>query len=59
LCDRSHRAAAGDAARNVLAFGQGENPLRTTTDSRGDSTMTFQQQPNDYMVFANLTTNGM
>src|SRR5207245_5973476 len=37
LGDDPHRAAAGDSAGDVFAFGQGEYPPRTATSSRSDS----------------------
>jgi hypothetical protein len=59
LRDHSQRATAGNAARNILPFGQAERPPRTAADRRDDSTMTLQQKANDHMVFAHRTANSM
>src|SRR6185369_17955635 len=55
LRDRSQRAVAGDAAGDVLSFGQRENPPRTTMRDWRNATVTLQQKAHDHMVFAHRT----
>src|SRR5262245_52329371 len=57
LRDRSHRTAAGDAARDVLAFGKCERPPRTTTGGQSDPATSRQDQVNHYVVFTQGTAN--
>jgi len=57
LRDDPHRAAADDCTRDVFAFGQGEDPPRTTACGRRDPTMTCQNELNDYVVLTQSTAN--
>src|ERR1700688_229275 len=59
LGDDPHRAATGNSAGDVFAFGQGEYPLRTTTSKRSDPSVTRQQKLNDPMVLPEYATNRM
>jgi len=42
---------------DVFAFGQGEYPPRTATDSRNDPSVTRQQEMDDVLVLAERSTN--
>jgi hypothetical protein len=57
LSNDPQRAAAGDSAGDVFAFGQGEYPPRTATDSRNDPSVTRQQEMDDVLVLAERSTN--
>jgi hypothetical protein len=59
LGDDPHRAAAGDSAGDIFAFGQGEYPPRTMTYGRSNAAVTRQQKLNDHMIFAEGTANLM
>ena len=57
LGDDPHRAAAGDSAGDVFAFGQCQRTPRTATDRRSDPPVTRQQEMDDVLVLAECSTN--
>jgi hypothetical protein len=59
LGDDPHRAAAGDSAGDVFAFGQSEYPPRTATGGWSNPAVTRQQKLNDHMALAERSTNLM
>jgi hypothetical protein len=59
LGDDPHRAATGNSAGDVFAFGQGEYSPRTATGGRSNPAVTSQQKLNDHMTLAERSTNLM
>jgi len=57
LGDDPHRAAAGDSAGDIFAFGQGEYPPRTATYRWSDPAVTRQQEMDDLFILAECSTN--
>jgi hypothetical protein len=57
LSDDPHRAAAGDSAGDVFAFGQGQRTPRTATDRRSDPPVARQQEMDDLFILTECSTN--
>src|SRR5690242_21084169 len=57
LGDDPHRAATGDSAGDVFAFGQSEYLPRTATSSRSNPSVTRQQEMDDLFILAYCSTN--
>src|ERR1700720_2043380 len=57
LCDDPHRVTAGDSARDVFALGQCKRPRRTATSGRRNSTVTGQNEVNNYVILTQSTAN--
>ncbi len=57
LGDDPHRAAAGDSAGDVFAFGQCQRTPRTATDRRSDPPVARQQEMDDLFILAECSTN--
>jgi hypothetical protein len=57
LGDDPQRAAAGDSAGDVFAFGQGQRTPRTATDRWSDPPVARQQEMDDLFILAECSTN--
>ena len=55
--DDPHRAAAGDSAGDVFAFGQCQRTPRAATDQRSDPPVARQQEMDDLFILTECSTN--